>query len=309
LARALPPGKLPPKPSGVGRPAMSPQASANSLSGVATNLSQSITDAQGARLPNAPRTSAFDTVYQAGFEEYNGALLPNAAAKKLINKFGISAQDSQWINPALEAGNDWSENRFSDEDLEMFSQAGEAVSGPAVGQYDIPTSTSNVSRPRTLAAGYDEAEGTVTVVFRDGTFWNYYGIRPGTWLLFKESYSKQEMLNSGAERNWQGRAPGLLINEASWHGPANLNDMTEEAQSFFVTVSRSAQISYRENRPRYNKGFRKVGSQVASYKNREYRANLRKASLKAAASAAQSSSQGKNTSRGGKNRPTANRAN
>ena len=34
---------------------------------------------------------------------------------------------------------------------------------------DIPTSSTNVRRPRTVAAGYDEEREVLTVMFRDGT--------------------------------------------------------------------------------------------------------------------------------------------
>jgi hypothetical protein len=46
-----------------------------------------------------------------------------------------------------------------------------------------PTRTSNPSRPRTLAAGYDGKTDTMTVVFRDGAVYEYYDVtsmpRPG----------------------------------------------------------------------------------------------------------------------------------
>jgi hypothetical protein len=65
---------------------------------------------------------------------------------------------------------------------------------------DIPTSSTNVRRPRTVAAGYapnrlGNGMGVLTVVFRDGTIWNYFGkeqlgVTPGEWLNFKGSISK-----------------------------------------------------------------------------------------------------------------------
>jgi hypothetical protein len=73
-------------------------------------------------------------------------------------------------------------------------------SGNNAGYVDIPTSTTNVRRPRTVAAGYapdrlSKGRGILTVVFRDGTVWNYYGkdgsgVTPGEWLNFKGSISK-----------------------------------------------------------------------------------------------------------------------
>lgn len=53
-----------------------------------------------------------------------------------------------------------------------------------------PTSTTNPDRPRTIAAGYDEERQVLTVLFRDGTYYNYYKVEPRTWQQFKASYSK-----------------------------------------------------------------------------------------------------------------------
>ena len=54
----------------------------------------------------------------------------------------------------------------------------------------VPTSTSNPQRPRTVAAGYDKDEEKITVVFRDGTFYNYYEVNPNEWATFKATVSK-----------------------------------------------------------------------------------------------------------------------
>lgn len=55
---------------------------------------------------------------------------------------------------------------------------------------DIPTSSTNYARPRTVAAGYDPYRQVMTVVFRDGTFYNYYEVTPSEWEAFHASYSK-----------------------------------------------------------------------------------------------------------------------
>jgi len=54
----------------------------------------------------------------------------------------------------------------------------------------VPTSTINPERPRTVAAGYDDKRSVLTVVFRDGTFYNYYDVTADEWTQFKASYSK-----------------------------------------------------------------------------------------------------------------------
>lgn len=54
----------------------------------------------------------------------------------------------------------------------------------------VPTSTTNPQRPRTVAAGYDGRRGVLTVVFRDGTFYNYYSVDESEWEAFKAEWSK-----------------------------------------------------------------------------------------------------------------------
>jgi hypothetical protein len=54
----------------------------------------------------------------------------------------------------------------------------------------VPTSTTNYQRPRTVAAGYDKSRGTLTVVFRDGLFYNYYEVTPSEWNAFKSRTCK-----------------------------------------------------------------------------------------------------------------------
>lgn len=54
---------------------------------------------------------------------------------------------------------------------------------------EIPTKTTNPKKPRTLAAGYDRPSQTLTVTFRDGTVWNYYGVTYQMWTAFKASPS------------------------------------------------------------------------------------------------------------------------
>ena len=54
----------------------------------------------------------------------------------------------------------------------------------------VPTSTTNPDRPRTVAAGYDAAEEKLTVMFRDGTLYNYYEVDENEWAAFKANKSK-----------------------------------------------------------------------------------------------------------------------
>lgn len=54
----------------------------------------------------------------------------------------------------------------------------------------FPTSTTNPQRPRTLAAGYEHTTRTMTVMFRDGTLYNYYDVSTSMWNNFKRAFSK-----------------------------------------------------------------------------------------------------------------------
>lgn len=69
----------------------------------------------------------------------------------------------------------------------------------------FPTSTTNPQRPRTLAAGYDHESRTMTVMFRDGTLYNYYQVSTTMWNGFKRAFSKGVWIR----QNLDVRGPGL----------------------------------------------------------------------------------------------------
>jgi hypothetical protein len=70
----------------------------------------------------------------------------------------------------------------------------------------IPTSTIDYERPRTVAAGYDEDRQVLTVIFRDGTFYNYYTVSPGEWESFKVQESKGRYIKSFLDAKPRGTA-------------------------------------------------------------------------------------------------------
>lgn len=78
-------------------------------------------------------------------------------------------------------------------------------------QKDIPTSSTNYGRPRTVAAGYDPERQTMTVVFRDGTFYNYYEVTQSEWDAFHASYSKGKPWLNKANKNQA--SDGLFIHK------------------------------------------------------------------------------------------------
>ena len=64
------------------------------------------------------------------------------------------------------------------------------------------TSTINPAKPRTLRAGYEYSTGTLTVIFRDGTWWNYYKVPVDLWNGFRTASSKGKYLASSGLDNW-----------------------------------------------------------------------------------------------------------
>ena len=99
----------------------------------------------------------------------------------------------------------------------------------------VPTSTSNLKRPRTVAAGYDQDRMVLTVVFRDGTYYNYYDVTPQEWQRFKIAGSKGPLLNPKP-------VPGFLMYKP--RGEATEDFMTREAQQLEYKVARTSQQVY-----------------------------------------------------------------
>lgn len=110
---------------------------------------------------------------------------------------------------------------------------------------DIPTSSTNVRRPRTVAAGYDPQRQVLTVMFRDGTLFNYYNVTPGEWKTFQNSYSKGPMLNLYNKGQYN---PGFLLMVPHQYGPADVSNVSPQVLSTIYQVARSSQFRYASNR-------------------------------------------------------------
>ena len=109
---------------------------------------------------------------------------------------------------------------------------------PTFVQYDIPTSSTNYSRPRTVAAGYDPSTETLTVVFRDGTVYNYYGVTSQEWLAFYSSYSKgKHWLNP---KNSKQSYEGVFLSKT--RGDADTANLDPRILEAIYRVARTAQI-------------------------------------------------------------------
>jgi hypothetical protein len=104
----------------------------------------------------------------------------------------------------------------------------------------LPTSSTNMSRPRTVAAGYDEQRKVMTVMFRDGTIYNYYEVTPGEWSSFSASFSKgRPWLNRRS--NSQG-SDGLFIGKP--RGEADTAGLDSAALADIYRIARTSQYRY-----------------------------------------------------------------
>lgn len=103
----------------------------------------------------------------------------------------------------------------------------------------VPTSTTNPERPRTVAAGYDKQEEKITVVFRDGTFYNYYEVDSKEWQRFKSVVSKGRFI--------------LAYLDSKPRGQADVSEISQTARTAFYRFSRAAQRHYGGRPDKYGK--------------------------------------------------------
>jgi hypothetical protein len=92
----------------------------------------------------------------------------------------------------------------------------------------VPTSTTNPQRPRTVAAGYDEDEEKLTVMFRDGTLYNYYEVDASEWAAFKANRSKGAII--------------YRMLDFKPRGYADESSMSKSAREAFYRYSRGVQV-------------------------------------------------------------------
>lgn len=136
--------------------------------------------------------------------------------------------------------------------------AGTGMTSRAAPITDIPTTTSNPERPRTVAAGWesyadrregshDANVGVLTVVFRDGTYWNYYDMARGEWAAFERSRSKGWYI--------------ATYMDGKRHGAANVGAPARAVSEIIYRIARTAQLAY--------KGGTKQHQTPASYEVRK----------------------------------------
>lgn len=93
----------------------------------------------------------------------------------------------------------------------------------------VPTSTTNPKRPRTVAAGYDDEQEKLTVMFRDGTLYNYYDVNEREWQTFKANRSKGAVI--------------YRMLDFKPRGYADETSFTREQLKAFYRITRGIQVS------------------------------------------------------------------
>lgn len=94
------------------------------------------------------------------------------------------------------------------------------------------TGSTNPKKPRTIKAGYDFNTGTMTVVFRDGTWWEYRGVPDFMWYDFTAADSKGRFLRESGLDQWADMGPAN-INAMPRHRRVQMNEMKDWADVMF----------------------------------------------------------------------------
>ena len=102
------------------------------------------------------------------------------------------------------------------------------TSGPVM----AVTTSSNPTKPRTLKAGYDNSTGTLTVVFRDGTWWEYRGVPVSLWQEFRAADSKGKFMRASGLDTWGDMGPAD-VGAMPRHRRVQMNDISEFANYMY----------------------------------------------------------------------------
>lgn len=141
-----------------------------------------------------------------------------------------SWQKFQMLREFMDQDQNQFDQEISDDDFyEVVSTPEEFKSGSYTAKLTLkPTSTTNPARPRTVAAGYDFKNFILTVVFPDGTWYNYYDVPQTIWEEFKMANSKGRYLKASGLDDWPSR------------GKANIGEMPASRRAALVSVTKSA---------------------------------------------------------------------
>lgn len=178
--------------------------------GGATNIDRTTYAASNAL---GPVTNVFKAVPTAASTAEFGQ---RASAYEMITFFGDDLDD---VDSQSMEYYQWNEEGYLYQNQSAQAR-GWSPQDQAQGGYDaspapitiVPTSTINPERPRTVAAGYDPAQRKLTVIFRDGTYYNYYEVGANTWGRFKAARSKGRFIAANLDAGYpRGPADVMTI--------------------------------------------------------------------------------------------------
>jgi len=156
----------------------------------------------------------------------------NQAGEAVFPAFG---EDVYYIDENGEFVDRSAGRKYYDEDLDTGEVVIPGEKGPQFGESDapaplslVPTSTTNPERPRTVAAGYDKQRSVLTVVFRDGTYYNYYEVSTTEWQDFKRRVSKGQYI--------------YQVLDYKPRGPASTASLPAYARTALYKVTRALQL-------------------------------------------------------------------
>lgn len=159
-------------------------------------------------------------------------------------------------------------NNYSDQAINpkigaINVETGEYVeTGPAsfdadlVDDIEVPTATSNPERPRTVAAAFEDGRSVITVVFRDGTIYNYYNCTRELWDNFKAATNKGQFI--------------LTDLDSLPRGPANMSQIPEELRIIAYGRFRGEQVRQAKAggwKPRTRVRYYDMNKAIANGKN------------------------------------------
>lgn len=162
--------------------------------------------------------------YQTGDREYRKNL--DANGNPILRK-NYSIDPIDYNSPTAKP--------VSWDDADMYADLLEGdYEGEALKQ--VPTNTEHPERPRTVAASYDPVREIMTLVFLDGTYWNYSNVGMEDWIKFRDASSKWRLLRDYFDINFP-------------HGRANMADVPLDVQLLAYTRARGAGYG-RSTRPK-----------------------------------------------------------
>lgn len=139
-----------------------------------------------------PMPSRYGRAAKTGMYKEATSLLADDAAFAAAN--GFYTPGSQYS--PTEYGNQATDARTID--------SGNAEAPAPISEH--PTRTSKPERPRTVAAGYDPKRQVLTVMFRDGTVYNYYNVEQQIWNTFRGLPSKWRYIKKVLDSKPRGNA-------------------------------------------------------------------------------------------------------